>query len=134
MEENIELGRQLTALLDQCEEREKQFAMKAEEQRLQAKLHEAQLAKAKIEKAEMNADFTKERLEFHKAMLEANEQRDDAMKQLRELKEQVDIFEKQYAEMERTMKEDGTGKKQVRIMIFFKNLSFFMFNFIFEEL
>lgn len=50
-------------LLAQYEKREKLIADKAHEYDLQLKLYEAQLAKSKIERAEINTDFTKERLE-----------------------------------------------------------------------
>ena len=43
----------------------------AEEFRLKSDLYEAQLAKAKVEKAELNADFNKERLELQKLQLES---------------------------------------------------------------
>ena len=50
-------------MLAQYEAREKLIANKSTEYDLQLKLYEAQLAKAKIERAEINTDFTKERLE-----------------------------------------------------------------------
>ncbi len=41
---------------------------------LQSQLYEAQLAKAKIERAEMTAEFTREKLELHKQLLESKEE------------------------------------------------------------
>ena len=43
------------------------------------KLYEAKLAKAKIEKAEMNTEFTKERLDMHKQLLEATQLNEDLL-------------------------------------------------------
>ncbi len=88
---------------------------RTEEYVLQTKLFETQLAKAKIEKAEMNADFTRERLELHRSLLDANEQRDSAASHLRELKENVEVYEKQYKDLEKSIKEGGAGGGQKQV-------------------
>jgi hypothetical protein len=50
-EENTELAKKMTTLLGHYEDREKNVGGRTEEYALRLKLYEAQLAKAKIEKA-----------------------------------------------------------------------------------
>ena len=64
--------------------------------------------------AEMNADFTRERLEFHKQLIDAHAQRDSAHEQLYDLGETVKLYQEQYAELEKNMKQGGASKKEVR--------------------
>ena len=139
-EENNKMASQMTVLLSQYEEKEGGSNAKTQERILELKLLEAQLAKAKIEKAgkyirrakngnvsivypretllsriaEMNADFTRERLEFHKQLIDAHAQRDSAHEQLYDLGETVKLYQEQYAELEKNMKQGGASKKEVR--------------------
>ena len=62
----------------------------------------------------MNADFTRERLEFHKQLIDAHAQRDSAHEQLYDLGETVKLYQEQYAELEKNMKQGGASKKEVR--------------------
>jgi len=111
-EENNKMASQMTMLLSQYEEKEGGSNAKTQERILELKLLEAQLAKAKIEKAEMNADFTRERLEFHKQLIDAHAQRDSAHEQLYDLGETVKLYQEQYAELEKNMKQGGASKKE----------------------
>merc|ERR1711997_64105 len=77
--------------------------MIAEEFKLKSDLYEAQIAKAKVEKAELNADFNKERLELQKQQLEA--------------KKQIELYASQYDSMVKGVNDKktnvGTFKTQV---------------------
>lgn len=132
-EENNKMAAQMTILLSQYEEKEGGSNAKTQERILELKLLEAQLAKAKIEKAgknkhegkfclakilhchitEMNADFTRERLEFHKLLIDAHEQRDSAQQQFCDLGDTVKLYQEQYAELEKNMKDGSATKKEV---------------------
>ena len=73
-EENKALGDKLKELLGSHEKREDKIEHLRNEFSLQIQLFEAQLAKAKLEKTEVTADFNKERLELQKKVMEADEQ------------------------------------------------------------
>ena len=73
-EENQELASKLKDLLQNHEQRENKIEQVRTEFGLQTKLFEAQIAKAKLEKSEVTADFNKERLELQKKIMECNEQ------------------------------------------------------------
>lgn len=73
-DENKALGEQLKELLGSHEKREDKIEQLRHEFSLQIQLFEAQLAKAKLEKTEITADFNKERLELQKKVMEADEQ------------------------------------------------------------
>ena len=72
--ENKALGDKLKELLESHEKREDKIENLRNEFSLQIQLFEAQLAKAKLEKTEITADFNKERLELQKKVMEADEQ------------------------------------------------------------
>ena len=73
-EENQALAIKLKDLLQNHEQRENKIEQVRTEFGLQTKLFEAQIAKAKLEKSEVCADFNKERLELQKKIMEADEQ------------------------------------------------------------
>ena len=73
-DENKALAEKLKELLESHEKREDKIAGLRNEFGLQLQLFEAQLAKAKLEKTEVTADFNKERLELQKKVMEADEQ------------------------------------------------------------
>ncbi len=102
------MRKNLGDILAQCDAREKAVTAKCTEYELQLKLLEAKLAKSKIERAELNADFTKERLDMHKAMLTSQCEKDEAIAASTELKEQLEVYRKQYEELERGM--SGSSK------------------------
>ena len=68
---------------------------------LKTQLHEAQLAKAKVEKAEITTDFNAERLQLNKSLIEAKQQIDLLISREDNLKEQVDLYAAQYNAMEK---------------------------------
>ena len=144
-EENNKMASQMTILLAQYEEKEGGSNAKTQERILELKLYEAKLAKAQIEKAgkysrggtvltnilqshftEMNADFTRERLEFHKLLIDAHAQRDSAQQQFYDLGETVKLYQEQYAELEKNMKDGGATKKEVGSCIIFGITSSFL--------
>ncbi len=95
-DENSLLAQKLTLLLAQYEEREKKISSTTTELQLQLRLSEAQLAKSKIERAEANAEFTKERLQLHRDLLEARQENDALLDKVVGHKDQIEIYEKQY--------------------------------------
>ena len=79
-EENMALAVKLKDLLQTHEKREDKITHLRTEFGLQLQLFEAQIAKAKLEKSEVTADFNKERLELQKKILEGDEQVWDSFK------------------------------------------------------
>ena len=79
-EENMALAVKLKDLLQTHEKREDKITQLKTEFGLQLQLFEAQIAKAKIEKSEVTADFNKERLDLQKKILEGDEQVRDSFK------------------------------------------------------
>ena len=73
-QENIALAAKLKELLESHEQRESKIEHVKQEFNLQAQLFEAQIAKAKLEKAEVSADFNKERLDLQKQLMESEAQ------------------------------------------------------------
>ena len=69
----------------------------------QTQLYDAQMAKAKVERAEMSADFTKERLELHSQLLQARQQNEQLLAQAALFKEQLSEHSKSYDEMQKNM-------------------------------
>ena len=77
----------------------------------------------------MNADFTRERLEFHKLLIDAHQQRDSAQQQFYDLDDTVKLYQEQYAELEKNMKDGSASKKEVGgswIFIFGHTASFLL--------
>jgi len=106
--ENKALGDKLKELLESHEKREDKIENLRNEFSLQIQLFEAQLAKAKLEKTEITADFNKERLELQKKVMEADEQAMLFMKREDMLKEQIEIYQQQYSDIEKNI--GGTSK------------------------
>ncbi len=65
----------------------------------QIELYEAKLNKAKLERAEMSTDFTKERLELHKSLVEAKEHIEILLKREDNMMEQIDLYKQQASEL-----------------------------------
>ena len=59
---------------------------------MKEQLHAAQLAKAKIEKAELNADFNKERLLLQKELLESKKDLEVMLQKEDNMKEQIELY------------------------------------------
>ena len=68
------------------------FFQISEEFNLKEQLHAAQLAKAKIEKAELNADFNKERLLLQKELLESKKDLEVMLQKEDNMKEQIELY------------------------------------------
>ncbi len=66
-------------------------------------LYNAKLNKAKLEKAEMSTDFTRERLELHKSLVEAKNHIDILLSREENLMEQIDLYKSQVSELQNTM-------------------------------
>merc|ERR1712062_931381 len=84
---------------------------------LKSELYEAQIAKAKVEKAELSADFNRERLEMQKTHLEAKKNIEILLTREDNLKEQIELYANQYESMAKGVNEKktnmGTFKTQV---------------------
>jgi hypothetical protein len=72
--ENKSLADKLKELLESHEKREDKIEELRTEFGLQLQLFECQIAKAKLEKSEVIADFNKERLEMQKKIMEADQE------------------------------------------------------------
>lgn len=70
---------------------------------LKMELYNAKLNKAKLEKAEMSTDFTRERLELHKSLVEAKNHIDILLSREENLMEQIDLYKSQVSELQNTM-------------------------------
>lgn len=66
-------------------------------------LYDAKLNKAKLEKAEMSTDFTRERLELHKSLVEAKNHIDILLTREENLMEQIELYKFQATELQNTL-------------------------------
>jgi len=106
-EENVTMAKRLEELLQEYEKRENKIASISEEFNLKEQLHAAQLAKAKIEKAELNADFNKERLLLQKELLESKKDLEVMLQKEDNMKEQIELYAAQYNDLSK-----GTDEKK----------------------
>lgn len=72
-------------------------------------MYEAQLAKSKIERAEANAAFTRERLEMHKQLLESKKENEELLEQTAGFRDQLEAYQKQYRELEEGLAGSGSN-------------------------
>jgi len=116
-EENISMAAKLQELLKDFDGRDSKVKMITEEHRLKTELYEAQIAKAKVEKAELSADFNRERLEMQKQHLEAKKNIEILLTREDNLKEQIELYASQYESMAKGVTDKksnmGTFKTQV---------------------
>lgn len=98
-EENTTMAKRLEELLMEYEKRETKISSIKEEFELKSQLYEAQLAKAKIEKAEQNADFNKERLLLQKELLESHKDLQVMLQKEDNMKEQIELYAAQYNDL-----------------------------------
>jgi len=116
-EENVSMAAKLQELLKDFDGRDSKVKMITEEFRLKSELYEAQIAKSKIEKAEMSSDFNRERLEMQKQHLEAKKNIEILLTREDNLKEQIELYASQYDQMSKGENEKktkmGTFKTQV---------------------
>jgi len=103
--ENVDMMAQMKLLIGETEKREKAIQRMQQEFELQLKLLEHQVAKAQIEKAEVKADMTKERLEITQELTLERERSKNLEETVKLLKEQADVYQKQMEELQM-----GAGK------------------------
>jgi len=104
-EQNGEMSEQMTTLLKETEKREAQIERMQTEYELQLKLLEHQVAKANIEKAEVKANMTQERLIIAQELTVERDRSANLEQTVRLLREQADIYQKQMTEIA-----SGAGK------------------------
>jgi len=102
---NTGMCEQMTDLVQQTEKREKFVEKMQMEFQLQIKLLEHQVTKAQIEKAEIKAELTKERLEISRELGLERERSVHMQDTVRILKEQAEIYQAQLDELQ-----TGAGK------------------------
>jgi len=99
-DQNGAMSEQMTALVVETEKRESQIQRMQTEFQLQLKLLEHQVTKAQIEKAEVKANMTKERLEIAQELAMERDRGSNLEKTVRLLREQSDVYEKQMTEFQ----------------------------------
>jgi len=102
-QENQALAVKLRELLQTYEKREDKIEQLRTEFGLQLQLFEAQIAKAKLEKTEVTANFNSERIGLQKQILEGDQQMMLMLNREELLKEQVELYQKQYSEVEKNI-------------------------------
>jgi len=98
-DENVGMAESLKTLVEEGEKREKQIGNRLTEYELQIKLLEHQVTKANIEKAEVKADMTKERLEIAQELNMERERSCNLEETVRLLKEQSSIYQTQLEDL-----------------------------------
>lgn len=94
-DENTGMADQLRILLEEGKKREDKVTNIVTEYELRLKLLEHQVSKAQIEKAEVKADLTKERLEIYQELTLERERSANLEETVRLLKEQASIYQAQ---------------------------------------
>jgi len=100
-DKNIEIADQMLVLVNETEKREGQIERMQMEFQLQIKLLEHQVAKAQIEKSEVKADMTKDRLELMKEVGAERERNGKLDETVQLLRQQAEIYQKQMAELQK---------------------------------
>jgi len=98
--ENSEMSGQMVELISETEKREEQITRLQTEFSLQIKLLQAQVNKAKIEKAEVKADMTAERLVVSQELGLERDRCINLERTVTLLREQTDLYEKQMADLQ----------------------------------
>merc|ERR1712242_129482 len=93
---NGEMADQMLKMVNETEKREGQI-----EFQLELKLLEHQVAKAQIEKSEIKADMTKERLELMKELAAERERNQKLDETVQLLRRQGEIYQKQMGELQK---------------------------------
>jgi len=115
--DNSEMMEQMKQLIAQTEKRENAIQRMETEFQLQLKLLENQVAKAQIEKAEVKADMTKERLELAQELSLERERSKNLEETVNLLKEQADIFQQQLDECQTGTAKDSKGFQHFKTQI-----------------
>jgi len=98
-DENTGMAEKLTILVQETAKREKQMEGRTTEYQLQIQLLEHQVQKANIEKAEIKADMTQEKLETMKELSLERERNSNLEDTVKLLKEQASIYQAQMEEL-----------------------------------
>eukprot|EP00088_Acartia_fossae_P070030 TRINITY_DN9273_c0_g1_i2.p1 TRINITY_DN9273_c0_g1~~TRINITY_DN9273_c0_g1_i2.p1 ORF type:complete len:387 (-),score=125.39 TRINITY_DN9273_c0_g1_i2:147-1307(-) len=98
-DENIGMADKLNTLCQEGEKREKQVVARLKEYELQIQLLEHQVMKAQLEKAEVKADMTQERLQLAQELAIEREKATNLEETARILKEQASIYQAQLDEL-----------------------------------
>lgn len=99
-DENTGMGEQMRQLIGESEKRDEYITRCQTEARLQITLLQHQVQKAQIEKAELKADMTKERLELSQELLLERERSRNLEEQTRILREQAEAYQGQMEELQ----------------------------------
>lgn len=116
-DENNTLSTKMKELLKQFEAREGKLDMISQEFKLKSQLYEAQIAKVKVEKAEVSADFNGERLLMQKQLLEAKKNIDILLTREDNLKEQIEIYSNQYDSMSKGVNDKKTNVSNFKTQV-----------------
>jgi len=100
-DQNGAMADQMMLLVKETENREGQIQKMQMEFQLQLKLLEHQVAKAQIEKSEVKADMTKERLEIMKELAAQRERNGKLDESVQLLKKQAEIYQTQMGELQK---------------------------------
>jgi len=99
-DQNAQMANKMGELVGETEQRDAMVAKLHEEAQLQIVLLQHQVQKAQIEKAEIKADMTKERLELSQDLLLERERARNLEETVRLLKEQAEIYQLQMEELQ----------------------------------
>jgi len=114
-DENTNMAEKLTTLCEESEKRDNQVQSRLTEYGLQVKLLEHQVTKANLEKAEVKADMTKERIEIQQELLLERERSSNLQETVQIMKQQANIYQEQLNQLTNG---EGAGKKNFQ---FFKD-------------
>jgi len=98
---NGEMADQMLKMVNETEKREGQIEKMQMEFQLELKLLEHKVAKAQIEKSEIKADMTKERLELMKDLAAERERNQKLDETVQLLRQQAEIYQKQMGELQK---------------------------------
>ncbi|CAB4064212.1 unnamed protein product [Lepeophtheirus salmonis] len=97
--------------------REENLSITEKNKSLQLQLFEAQLSKAKVERAEQTAEHTQDRLGLQQVILELREENDLYRQRERLMKEQIEIYTAQSQEVEKSLGDSGSSIQHFRKQI-----------------
>jgi len=98
-DENINMADKLTQLCHESEKRDNQVQGRLKEYDLQVKLLEHQVTKAHLEKAEVKADMTKERIEIAQDLMLERERSSNLQETVQVLKQQSNLYQEQLMQL-----------------------------------
>jgi len=99
-DQNTGMGEQMKKLINESEKRDEYVKRVSTEAQLQITLLQHQVQKAQIEKAEIKADMTKERLEISQDLLLEKERTRNLEEQVRLFREQAETYQAQMEELQ----------------------------------